>query len=98
MLERNGARQNPAVELGQHHVPGEIGGPGAARAAWHQAARLVDAMRACSPGTSGPSSGVGSPGSPPAAKAVVHTITAGSRCARADAMKGAATRPLAGRP
>ena len=42
-----------------------------------QAARLVVALTTCSTGTSGASSGVGSSALPPAAKAVVVTISAG---------------------
>ncbi len=48
----------------------------------------------CSTGTSGPSSAVGSPGLPPAANAVVHTITAGASRANAAVMNAAASGSL----
>ena len=58
-----------------------------------QAARLVVAITAWSTGTSAPSNGVGSPGSPPAANAVAVTITAGFEPRQRGAHETAAARP-----
>ena len=107
VLEGDGAGENAAVELGQHDVHREIGGAESAGLSRHAARRVV-ALTTCSTGTSGPSSGVGSPPLPPAANAVVVTITRGIKprerlaqeCGRLASFKlvttsGAGARPRA---
>ena len=96
VLERDRAREHAAIELRQHHMHGEIGGA--------QPARAVAPGRALGGRDhdlqhrhAGPSSGVGSPGSPPAANAVVVRMTAGASRASAARMNSAASRLLEAR-